>query len=141
MPGARRHVDVVEAHGVVRHHREPGPRGVQELLIDPVGEQRDRPRLPGHLPQQLLPGHHARALVQRHVAPGRDPVQGFVRQPPGDQDRRTRRTHRKAPRSRDDRGLAIHRVLHHISHQAPQGSALDIHLVTDRRARRRLTGS
>jgi len=94
MPGACVHVDVVEAHGVVRHDPEPGPRGVQELVVDPVRKQRDRPRLPGHLRQELVAGHGTLALIQRHVALGLDPVQCFQRQAAGDQDRRTRPAHR-----------------------------------------------
>ena len=77
-----------------RGHLELGPGRVQELLVNPVGEQRDSPRLPGHLRQQLVSGHDALAVIHRHVAPGHDPVQCLLRQAPGDQNGRPRPAHR-----------------------------------------------
>jgi len=94
MPCAGVHIDVVEAHGVVRHDLELGPGGIQELVVDPVGEERDRSCLAGHLRQELVAGHGAFAVVKRHVAPGLDSVQCLLRQAAGDENPRTRPAHR-----------------------------------------------
>ena len=93
MPGARIHVNVVKADGIVRHDLELRARGTEELVVDPVRQERDRSCLPRNFPQELISGHGAFPVVKGHVTPGIDPVECLLRQAAGDQDRRPLRAH------------------------------------------------
>ena len=82
---ARLDVDVVEANRVVRHDHQLRARGVEELVVDLVRQERDRAGLALAFGQQAVARHGRVALVQRHVAALRDPFHGRLRQPARDQ--------------------------------------------------------
>ena len=64
-PRARRDVDVVEADRVVRNDLQPGPGRVQELVVDPVREERQHAVAAGDPAQQF--GARRRQLVLPNV--------------------------------------------------------------------------
>ena len=70
-PGAGRDIDVVEADRVVADHLQRRAGGIQQLVIDPVGQQGQDPVAPGHATEQL--GARRRQLALPHVRARRPP--------------------------------------------------------------------
>ena len=77
-PGAGWHVDVVEADRVVRDDLEPGARGVEQLVVDPVGQQRQDAVAAGHGAQELVARRRELVLPDPSVGRLRDPRQAVL---------------------------------------------------------------
>ena len=90
---AGRHVDVVEADGEVADDPQAGTRGVEQLVVDPIGEQREEPVHAAHPLQQR--GTRWRQLVRPEVdleRPGQR-RQALLGQAAGDEDAGTLADH------------------------------------------------
>ena len=117
-PGARRDVDVVEADGVVADDLELRPGGVEELVVDPVREQRQDAVAPGDPPQQLVPRRRQLVLpdvdARRPRRSGRAPRPGCAarRRPAAGSRQHARRDQRldHAPDAAERLGQVLLRV-------------------------------
>ena len=86
--GARRDVDVVEADRVVADHLQPRTSGVEERVVDLVGEQRQHPVATGDTPEQLVARRRQVVLPDVGVARGEDRLEPLVGDPSRDEDPR-----------------------------------------------------
>ena len=66
-PRRRLDVDVVVADGDVGDAAQPRPRGLEQLLVDPVVQQGQDRVGPGHELEQVLPRDRLGALVDPHL--------------------------------------------------------------------------
>jgi hypothetical protein len=80
------HVDVVEADRVVRDDLELRPRPIEELVVDPVGEERQDAVAALDRVQQLRSGRGQVGLPDAGIAGLEDRRQPVVRDGPGDED-------------------------------------------------------
>ncbi len=96
--GARRDIDVVEPHGVVRDDLQLGSGALQELAVDLLGQHRDDRVAPGDDLQQLVARDAELVLVDRDVAPLPQFARGAFHDGPGDQDVRAFAHRFEAPR-------------------------------------------
>ena len=106
-PRAGGDVDVVEADRVVAHDPQPGPGRVEELVVDPVGQQRQHAVAAGDPTQQLVARRRQVVLPDVGVAAGADRVEPLVGDDPRDEDPRAARSYAGPPRAaRRGRGSA-----------------------------------
>ena len=85
-PRARGDIDVVEADGVVADHPELRPGGIEELVVDLVGQQRQGAVDTGDAPQQLVSRRRQVPVPQVDVTRRADEVEALVGQPSRDED-------------------------------------------------------
>ena len=84
-PGERRDVDVVEADREVAHHLELRPRGVEQLVVDPVGEEREQAFDPTHPAQKLVARWRQLVVPEVDLARLAEGVQAGIGDEPGDE--------------------------------------------------------
>jgi hypothetical protein len=97
--GERGNVDVVEADGEVAHHLQLRPGGVQQLVVDTIGEERQQAVDAGHAPEQLVAWRRQLVLPQVDLAGVADRVESLVWDHAGDEDARPVGAHHADPAS------------------------------------------
>jgi hypothetical protein len=84
-----RDIDVVEADRVIADDAELRSSRIEELIVDLVGQQGQRPIDPGDAPKQLVPWRRQVAVPKVDLAGRPNEIEPLVGQPSRDEDPRS----------------------------------------------------